>query len=103
MENATQLQEYLTEFGASMLLFLPVLFGAVEFIKDRLGLAGRAVELLALGLSVLFGVLVVVADYFPEKGLEAAAIVLFLLMCALAPSGYYKFVDARAPKKQANN
>ncbi|MFC1996994.1 hypothetical protein ACFLXI_05225 [Chloroflexota bacterium] len=98
MNTATQLQELLAQFGTTMLVFLPVLFGAVEFIKEKLGFKGRAVELLAVGIFLLFGVLVVITFYYPEKGVGASAIVLFLLMCALAPSGYYKFIDSRAPK-----
>ena len=98
METGTQIQEILAQLGGMMLIFLPVLFGAVEFIKDKLGFTGRTVELIAMGIFVLFGVLVVVSFYFPERGAQAGAVVLFLLMCALAPSGYYKFINTRAPK-----
>ena len=99
MEVATQIGELLTQLGSIMMIFLPVLFGAVEFIKDKLGFEGRTVEFLAIGIFTLFGVLVVVSFYFPERGVQAGAIVLFLLSCALAPSGYYKFINARAPKE----
>ena len=98
MNVSLEIQEYLTHFGGLMLLFLPALFGTVEFIKDKMGFQGRTVEYMAVGIFVLFGGLVVVAYFYPQKGVQAAAIVLFLLSCALAPSGYYKFVDARLPK-----
>ena len=98
MENATQIQALLDHFGAIMLIFLPVLFGAVEFIKQKLHFSGRAVELLAVGIFSLFGVLVVVSYYYPDQGVSAAAVIIFLLMCALAPSGLYKFINQRSTK-----
>ena len=98
MENATRIQELLDHFGKIMLIFLPVLFGAVEFIKQKLHFSGRVVELLAVGIFSLFGVLVVVSYYYPEKGVSAAAVIIFLLMCALAPSGLYKFINQRSSK-----
>ena len=55
MENAIRIQELLDHFGGIMLIFLPVLFGAVEFIKQKLHFSGRAVELLAVGIFTLFG------------------------------------------------
>lgn len=99
MNTATQIQELVDHFGGIMLIFLPVLFGAIEFIKEKLRFEGRAVELMSVGIFTLFGVLVVVSYYYPENGVGAAAIVLFLLMCALAPSGFYKFINQRAPKE----
>jgi hypothetical protein len=94
MNTAPQFQELLEQFSGTMLIFLPVLFGSVEFIKSKLGVSGRAVELIAVGIFVTFGGLVVVSYYFPEKGAGIAAVVLFLSMCALAPSGFYKFIRA---------
>ena len=99
MNYAINLQELLIEYSGSMLIFLPVLFGTVEFLKEKLGFNGRTVELLSVGIFVLFGVLVVVTEIYPDRGVQVSGIVLFLLMCALAPSGYYKFINARAPKK----
>ena len=96
MEYSGELRELLGEFGGIMIVFLPVLFGTVEFIKSKLGMSGKKVELLSVGLFVLFGVLIVVSYYFPTRGIQVSAIVLFLLMCALAPSGIYKFINTRA-------
>ena len=98
VDTAAQIQDLLRQLGEMMLVFLPALFGAVNFIKDKLGFSGRAVEFLAVGLFTLFGALVVVAFYYPGRGVQAAAVVLFLLTCALAPSGYYKFINARVPR-----
>jgi len=98
METANQIQELLNHFGGIVLIFLPVLFGAIEFIKQKLHFEGVAVELMAVGIFALFGVLVVVSYYFPENGVSAAAVVIFLLMCALAPSGFYKFINQRSSK-----
>lgn len=100
MDNVAEVQGLVTSFGGVMLLYLPVLFGAVEFIKEKLSFEGRTVEFLSVGLFVLFGVLVVAAYYFPERGVQAGSIVLFLLMCALAPSGYYKFINTRTERKE---
>ena len=47
-----------------------------------------------------FGILVVVSFYFPERGVQVGAVVLFLLMCALAPSGYYKFISERTTRNE---
>lgn len=99
MDIAVEVQGMLNRFGGIMLIFLPVLFGAIEFIKAKSGLEGRKVEWLSVGLFVLFGGLVVFSFYFPSLGIQIIAIVLFLLMCALAPSGFYKFVNARLPVK----
>jgi hypothetical protein len=100
VDNVVEFQEQLTKFGGAMVIYLPVLFGAVEFIKNKLGIKGRTVEFLSVGLFVLFGVLVVAAYYYPERGVQAGSIVLFLLMCALAPSGYYKFINTRTERNQ---
>jgi hypothetical protein len=99
MDTAAQIQEIFTQLGGVMLVFVPALFGAVEFIKDKLGFEGRKVEYLAMGIFALFGVLSAAAFYYPERGIQAGALVLFLLTCALAPSGYYKFLNARAPRE----
>ena len=93
------IQMQLGEFMGVMLLFLPVLFGAVEFIKAKGNLTGGAVEALSIGLFVVYGVLAVVAVLYPSVGTLTAAVGLFLLMCALAPSGYYKFIAARTAKR----
>ncbi len=97
MEPTPQFQELLDPFVRGMLVFLPVLFGAVEFIKQKTGLKGRQVELLSAAIFVLFGALVVLATYFPLVGTQVAAVVVFLTMCVLAPSGNYKFINTRLP------
>ena len=98
----SEIQNLVTTLVAVFVPFLPVLFGAVEFIKAKTGLEGRAVEALSAGLFVFFGLLVVVAYFFPVHGVIIVAVILFLVMCALAPSGYYKFINARAPGKDGN-
>ena len=97
MNTAPQIQELLDQFGGMMLIFLPVLFGSVEFIKHKLGFTGRVVEWITVGIFVVFGALVVASYYFPEQGAGIAAVTLFLMMCALAPSGFYKFINDRQP------
>jgi len=100
MNITVEIQELVNQLAGVMLVFLPVLFGAVEFIKDKLNLTGRVVEFVSIGIFVLFGVLLVASLYHPERGAQAAAIMLFLLMCALAPSGYYKFINRRASRDE---
>ena len=94
MKTANQIQEFLDHFGGIMLISHPILFGTIEFIKENLGFEGRAVELMAVGIFTLFGALVVVPYYYPENGVSAAAVILFLLMYALALSGFDKFMRA---------
>ena len=92
-DPVSEIQNYLVLWAAIMAIFAPVLFGAVEFIKAKSGLQGKAVEWLSAGLFVLFGGLVLVVFFFPGVGPAIAAAVLFLLMCALTPSGYYKYFN----------
>lgn len=95
MENINEFVGYL---AAGILPFLPVLFGAVEFIKAKADLSGISVELLSSGIFVVYGILLILAYFFPSWGFYVAGGFVFLLMCALAPSGFYKFVNSRAPK-----
>ncbi len=53
------IQEFVGFLVAAVIPFLPVLFGAVEYIKSKTSLGGGQVEALASGLFVLFGVIVV--------------------------------------------
>ena len=99
MDQANEISGLVQTFVGMMLLFIPVLFGAVEFIKQKTNLQGGAVEALSAGLFVVFGFLVVLSYYFPEWGGQVAAAVMFLVMCALAPSGYYKFINSRTDKR----
>lgn len=93
--NISQFVGYLI---AAVIPFLPVLFGAVEFIKAKSSLKGAAVEWLSAGIFVLYGAIVILAYFFPGWGFYIAGGFIFLLMCALAPSGFYKFMNARAPR-----
>jgi len=93
------INEFLGFLVAGILPFLPVLFGAVEFIKDKFKVSGVKVEIIASLIFVVYGALMILAYFFPSWGFYIAGGAVFLLMCALAPSGYYKFVNARAPRK----
>ena len=95
MEESVLLTE---SFIKGILYFLPVLFGAVEFIKAKFELKGTTVEVVAVVLFVLYGALIVLAHYFPTWGFQVLAITQFLIMCALAPSGFYKFIGERTTK-----
>ena len=93
-----EMSELVGVLVGALVPFLPVLFGAVEFVKAKTGIEDGLVEWMAVGLGLLFGGLIVLAYYFPGWGLEAAAVFLFLIMAALAPSGFYKFTSARVEK-----
>lgn len=81
-----------------ILPFLPVLFGAVEFLKSFLKIEDLKVTLLAMLLFVIYGALVIVSYFFPSWATYILGGSMFLLACALAPSGFYKFVSARTSK-----
>ena len=88
-----QVQELLALLMAAMVLFEPLKFGAIEFIKAKSGLQGSAVEWLAIGVSVFFAVLVLLVYFFPSWGVMVAAITLFLITAIISPSGYYKHLS----------
>lgn len=92
--------EFVTHLVKMILPFLPVLFGAVEFIKAKKDLSGRIVELLSIGVFLVYGILSILAYFFPSWGVYLVGGFIFLLMCALAPSGFYKFVNSRFVKLQ---
>ena len=87
--------EFVNHLVKMILPFLPVLFGAVEFIKSKKDLSGSIVEALSIGIFVIYGILSILAYFFPNWGFYLVGGFVFLLMCALAPSGFYKFVNAR--------
>lgn len=95
----TEISLFVGYLAAAVVPFLPVLFGAVEFVKQKLSLSGIQVELLSMGIFVLYGILVILSYFFPSWGFYVAGGFVFLLMCAMAPSGFYKFINSRAPMK----
>jgi len=90
--------EFVNHLVKMIFPFLPVLFGAVEFIKSKKGLSGSVVEWGAIGIFTLYGILAILAFFFPSWGIYLVGGFIFLLMCALAPSGFYKFQNDRHPK-----
>lgn len=91
--------DFISHLVASILPFLPVLFGAVEFIKSKKDLEGQVVEAIAVGIFVVYGGLAILAFFFPGWATYILGGAVFLLMCALAPSGFYKFVNDRTTRK----
>ena len=69
---------------------IPVILGLVEFIKVRLQLEGRVVELLSLVIGVLFAVMYKAAELYPEVGTWVYAVVAGIAV-GLAASGLYDF------------
>lgn len=90
--------EFVAHLVKMVIPFLPVLFGAVEFIKNKFNLSGAVVEWVSAGIFVLYGIFVILAYVFPGWGAYLVGGFIFLLMCALAPSGFYKFVNERFVK-----
>jgi hypothetical protein len=90
------------EFDANVIAvggvgLLVLVFGLVEFVKDVFGLSGKLVTLI----SALLGVVVMVAykliGIVPEPYTQILEIVIASLAFGLSASGYYKFVNKRAP------
>lgn len=92
--------DFVSFLVASLIPFLPALFGGVQFIKTKKNLSGPVVEWLSIGLFVFYGVLVLIAYFFPSWGSYLLGGAVFLLMCALAPSGFYKFINERTTKSK---
>lgn len=92
--------EFVIYLTKTILPFLPVLFGGVEFLKSGLKLDGQKVTLLSIGIFVFYGALVILAYFFPIWATYVLGAAVFLLMCAMAPSGYYKFASSVVSKLQ---
>ena len=93
-------EEFFNHLVKTILPFLPGLFGAVEYIKSKKELSGPVVEYLSIGLFVLVGVIAILTFFFPGWGAYVLGGFVFLLVCALAPMGFYKFVNARTTKNE---
>ena len=77
---------------------MAVIFGLVEFSKS-LGLSGKGLTVFSLVLGLFFGI----AYQLATAGIPAAfagwfGVVIFGLALGLVTSGFYDFVNSRAPK-----
>jgi hypothetical protein len=75
-----------------------VIFGLIEFIKS-FGLSGKILTILSMLLGVVFGL----AYQFAVAGIPLTfsgwfEIVIFGLAIGLTASGFYKFINTRAPE-----
>jgi len=85
-----------TLFGdVSPALIIGMIIGLVEFAK-KLGVSGEWSLLLSLGLGVLFGVAVQVADLYPVIA-PWLRIVVYGILFSLSASGLYDFAAKRFP------
>lgn len=75
-----------------------LVFGITEFLKNAMGLSGKPVTLIAIGLGFLFALAAQVAPDYPVFQLWFTRVVVALAFSLAAP-GYYQFVTARLPKR----
>lgn len=77
---------------------IAIIIGFVEFLKSALGWKGKKVTMLSFGVGAGFGILTFAAYLFPEAALYIAGFI-FIIASGLSASGYYKFINARFPRK----
>jgi hypothetical protein len=87
--------------GGLVVVFVPVIVMVIEYFKGMVGAKGLQAQLLASGISVLFGILFVVAYLWPESALWIG-VVMFLVVMGVAPSGGFKLLERFAGINVAN-
>jgi hypothetical protein len=83
------------EIGGVVLLVL--CFGLVQFLKELFNLEGKPVTALSAVLGVVLMVAFQLIDLLPPAYEQVVRIAVISLAFGLAASGYYKFINARAP------
>ena len=96
----------MTDFNTLIVGGIPlivVIFGLVEFIKS-LGLKGRVLTIVSLVLGLVFGMAYQIAQAGMPAGFAGwFTTLIFGLAIGLTASGFYKFIDARAPEVKSND
>ena len=96
----------MTDFNTLLVGGIPlivVVFGLVEFIKS-LGLKGRVLTITSLVLGLIFGMAYQIAQAGTPAGFAGwFTALVFGLAIGLTASGFYKFIDARAPEVKSND
>lgn len=80
---------------------IAVVFGLVEFLKNLLSLDGKKVTILAASVGAGIYALVQLVGIVPEPYGQILEIVMASVVFGLTASGYYKFVNARLPEREA--
>jgi hypothetical protein len=80
--------------GVSLIVLV---FGLLEFIKEAFNLSGKIVTVIAACLGVVVMVAYRLIGIVPEPYSQVVDIVFASLAFGLAASGYYKFINKRAP------
>lgn len=80
---------------ATLALTFLLLMGATQWLKSKMGLEGRAVEIVAGVLGLLAGAGWYIASFdVPDNASAAFALILSAVMFGLVPSGLYKLGNA---------
>jgi hypothetical protein len=80
------------------LVFIPVIVMVIEYAKQSLGYEGTKAQILASGISLGFGILLVVAFLVPGAA-QWVGIAIFLVVMTVGPSGGFKMLESFLGKK----
>jgi len=81
-----------TRMGTLVLIFVPVIIAVIEYVKASVKFKGQKAQWLASGISLIFGLMIVVVYVWPETT-KYIGIVMFLVVMAMAPSGGFKLLE----------
>ena len=84
-------------FTVAGVTLIVMVFGLVEFFKDLFNLEGKKVTVLAALMGALVMVLYQLITVVPAPYEQVIQIVFVSVSFGLSASGYYKFVNKRAP------
>lgn len=79
---------------------IALVFGLVEFIKSLFNMSGKAVTAVSMGVGVVVMVVYQLIALIPQPYETIVNVIVLSITFGLAASGFYKFVDARVPKKE---
>ena len=87
-----------SSFVVGGVTLIAVVFGLVEFLKNALNWEGKKVTVLAAVLGAALMVLFQLQTVLPAPYGEIYEMFVVSITFGLSAAGYYKFVNARAPK-----
>lgn len=82
---------------------IAIVFGLTEFLKNLLNLDGKKVTALAALLGAVLMGLYQLIGIAPEPYSQVLNILFLSVAFGLSASGYYKFIDKRAPSASYSN
>lgn len=87
-----------SQFELNGVQLIALVFGLVEFCKAVFGLQGKSVTVLAAILGAVVMALFELVGVVAEPYGQVLGIFVISLAVGLSAAGFYKFVNARAPK-----